>query len=317
MRTVFLKDAYVPEAEAKLSIYDLSIMQGAAAFEMTRSFNGEHFKLIEHLERLQKSCELLHIPMPYTIGQLADICARVTRRNDHGPGEEHRLLIVISPGCAPMYRSLEGVIAEPFAYVADFPLRYTVKGMGTYFTEGVHAVCSDIVQPRQDMLPMSAKHRSRLHFHLAQLSAPAGTWPLLCDVHGQVAEAPGANVVAFFGSAVVRNRYGGGGNGYCARSPFTLCSKNALPGISMATVAELLQDDFPPPYARTVNYGFLKYADEIWLTGTPFCMLPVTQLDGEPVGDGRPGKYFNLILERWSKRVGVDIKGQIIEWDRQ
>ena len=55
MRTVYLDGQFVPESEAKLSIYDLSVMQGAAAFEMTRSFNGVHFKLREHLDRLAQS----------------------------------------------------------------------------------------------------------------------------------------------------------------------------------------------------------------------------------------------------------------------
>ncbi len=122
-RVVYLDGKFVPEGEAKLSIYDLSVMQAAAAFEMTRSFNGKHFKLREHITRLIQSCYLLSIPLPD--GNFYDYIEELTRLNDHGPGEEHRLLIVVSPGCAPMYKDLEGVIPHPFVYIADFPLRYT------------------------------------------------------------------------------------------------------------------------------------------------------------------------------------------------
>ena len=56
-------------------------------------------------------------------------------------------------------------------------------------------------------------------------------------------------------------------------------------------------------------------ADEAFVTGTPFCMLPVTSLNGVPIGDGKVGEVFNSILREWSSEVGVDIKAQIQAWD--
>ena len=70
MRTCYINGQFVPESEAKLSIYDLSVMQAAAAFEMTRSFNGQHFKLVEHLLRLERSCKLLGIEQKLGITEL-------------------------------------------------------------------------------------------------------------------------------------------------------------------------------------------------------------------------------------------------------
>lgn len=299
-RTVYLNGQFVPESEAKLSIYDLSVMQGAAAFEMTRSFNGKHFKLREHLDRLKQSCELLSIPLPPAhpefphtpierwVDSVEGICYSVASRNDHGPGEEHRLLIVVSPGCAPMYRELDGVIPHPFLYMADFPLRYTVAGFGKYFTEGVHCVTSKIQQVPDACVPSSAKHRSRLHFHLAQMQAPAGTWPLMI-YRGRYVEAPGANIVA------VGRREARG------------FSAHALPGISLQTVSELIP--------MRLDGRYIRPTDELWLTGTPFCMLPVVSLDGRPIGDGKPGPVFRQTLAKWSAMVGVDIQRQIEEWD--
>jgi branched-subunit amino acid aminotransferase/4-amino-4-deoxychorismate lyase len=98
-------------------------MQAAAAFEMTRSFHGEHFKLREHLQRLLDSCRALSLSFPWTLDEVEQLCHETARRNEHGLHEEHRLLIVVSPGCAPMYRKLDGVIPHPFLYIADFPLK--------------------------------------------------------------------------------------------------------------------------------------------------------------------------------------------------
>jgi len=297
MRTVYLNGRFVPESEAKLSIYDLSVMQAAAAFEMTRSFNGNHFKLREHLMRLEQSCRLLSILPPHELTEpldfLEELCWSVGAHNDHGPGEEHRLLIVVSPGAASIYKDIEGTINHPFLYIADFPLRYTVAGFSKYFTEGVHCVTSKVQQVPDACLPSAAKHRSRLHFHLAQQQAPQGTWPLMLDARGWYCEAPGANLVHTEDHNV-----------------FTW-ERSALPGISLQTVKELT--DAHRAYG---GYGFAD-ADELWLTGTPFCMLPVVSLDGKPIGDGKPGPVYQKTLAKWSKLVGVDIAGQIQEWDVQ
>lgn len=293
MRTVYMDGQFVPESEAKLSIYDLSVMQAAAAFEMTRSFHGVHFKLREHLDRLLTSCTLVGIPWPD--GDLEALCHEVAARNDHGPGEEHRLLIVVSPGCAPMYKDLEGVIPHPFVYIADFPLRFTVAGFGRYFTEGVHCVTSKIQQVPDACVPSAAKHRSRLHFHLAQQQAPAGTWPILLDDGHDLCEAPGANLVGVWYND--------------ADAPCILTyNRNALPGISLQTIKELCQTD----NREGIDFG---PHDELWLTGTPFCMLPVVSLDGHPIGTGKPGPVFIETLAKWSALVGVNIPGQIQEWD--
>lgn len=292
MRTVYLNGAFVPESDAKLSIYDLSVMQSAAAFEMTRSFNGKHFRLTEHLRRLEQSCRLLSIPCPVTLTELEDLCYAVSERNDHGPGEEHRLLIVVSPGCAPMYRELDGVIPHPFVYIADFPLRYTVAGCSTYFTQGVNCTTSAIRQVSDVCVPSSAKHRSRLHFHLAQQQAPSGTWPLLLNADDVYTEAPGANLIGVEKGVV---RYS---------------AIQSLPGISMQTVVELTD-----AVACVFDEESIVDCQELFLTGTPFCMIPVVSLDGQPIGDGTPGPVFKATLAKWSAMVGVDIQRQIEDWD--
>jgi branched-chain amino acid aminotransferase len=198
-----------------------------------------------------------------------------------------------------MYHELDGVIPHPFVYIADFPLRYTVAGFGKYFTDGVHGVTSPIQQVPDACVPSAAKHRSRLHFHLAQQQAPPGMWPLLlgrfcpedAEPWYEYTEAPGANIC------------------YVRHGRIYTVDVNCLDGISLQTVKELVP---------TESNGLLRDdcdMDELWLTGTPFCMVPVVSLDGHPIGDGTPGPVFKETLAQWSKLVGVDIAGQIARWD--
>ena len=53
------------------------------------------------------------------------------------------------------------------------------------------------------------------------------------------------------------------------------------------------------------------------MTGTPFCMLPVTKLNNQKIGDGKVGKVFSILLEKWSKNVGINIKKQIQKYSEE
>ena len=57
-------------------------------------------------------------------------------------------------------------------------------------------------------------------------------------------------------------------------------------------------------------------ADEAFMTGTPFCMLPVTSLNGLDISDGKRGEIFDALLSKWSSNVGVDIEKQIKSWNK-
>ena len=302
MRTIYLNGSWLHESEAKLSVYDLSVMQAVAAFEMTRSFNGKTFKLDEHLARLEQSCNLLGIPLALSRAALHAVCDEIVDRNRDvfDPADEHRLLIVASPGCAPMYRELEGVIAEPYVYVTDFPLRFTVEGMSWQFFNGGTAKIVPTRQMPASCVPAITKHRSRLHFHLAQAEARCSEvdWAFMLDERGCLAECPGANIVLVKDGQLV--------------TPDTNC----LEGISLQTVLSMAVE-LGLSYRRDPN---LKPADlwrakEVFVTGTPFCLLPIVEVDGLPVNEGRIGPVYTQLLEKWSASVGLSIAAQVRGWD--
>ena len=56
-------------------------------------------------------------------------------------------------------------------------------------------------------------------------------------------------------------------------------------------------------------------SDEAFITGTPFCMLPVTSLNNLDIGDGKVGPIFSKLINLWSENTGIDIIKQITTWD--
>src|SRR5689334_9248041 len=156
----YLNGAFVPESEAKISIYDSWAMYGDCVFEMTRSFGGVPFKLREHIDRLYASMKALRIDPPCTKDYVAEVCAYLSVKNEHGPGEEHRLMLNVSRGPLGIYRGVKGLHDGPTVCIADFPLSWTTRGMGRWFDVGLHAVTPS--QRQCTTIDPKLKHRSRI-----------------------------------------------------------------------------------------------------------------------------------------------------------
>jgi branched-chain amino acid aminotransferase len=88
---------------------------------------------------------------------------------------------------------------------------------------------------------------------------------------------------------------------------------NILPGVSRATVIDLAGKLGIPFVERDIQVFGVMNADEAFATSTPYCLMPVTKINGVPIGDGKPGPMFRRLLEAWSQEVGVDIGKQIVE----
>jgi branched-subunit amino acid aminotransferase/4-amino-4-deoxychorismate lyase len=83
-----------------------------------------------------------------------------------------------------------------------------------------------------------------------------------------------------------------------------------LQGISLLEVAELARQAGIPFAHRSLRPEEVAAADEVLLSSTPFCLLPVTRFNGQPIGRGVPGEVFGRLLAGWNERVGLDIAAQ-------
>lgn len=305
-RLVFMNGKFVDEMDARISIYDSALMFGDMVFEMTRSFNKEQFKLREHLNRLYASIRFLHIPMPMSIGQLEAACHETVRRNDpfFGARDEHRLMINVSRGPLGIYSHLFGDQVGPTVVIADFPLKWTVAGMGPLFAEGINAAIPSQRAIPASLLEPKVKNRSRMHYQIANIEVSQikgdNNWALLLDPDGFIAEGTGDN---FF---IVSDR-----------RVITPEPRNILRGVSREFVFDLCDELGLQWVEKNIEPYDVLNADEAFMTGTPFCMLPVVSLNGTHIGGGRPGPVFEELLSRWSAVVGLDIRAQIEEYDRE
>lgn len=304
-RIVWWNGELIPENQAKLSIYDSALMFGDMVFEMTRSFNKKQFKLKEHLERLYASIKFLEIPITMSIEEMEKHCYEVIEANDSffRENDEHRLMIDISRGLLSNYKNIVGGHIGPNIIIADFPLRWTVMGMGKLYDEGIDAVITSQRAIPAWLLDPKVKNRSRLHYLMAniQVSKYKGknAWALLLDPDGFITEGTGDN---FF--IVKKGKL------------FTPEPRNILRGISRKYIIEELCPQLGLEcYEKNLELYDAVITDEAFFTGTPFCMMPVVKINGIKIGDGQMGKVTKKLLDQWSKNIEVDIVQQIKKWD--
>lgn len=306
-RLVYFNGQLIPEAEARISIYDSALMFGDMVFEMTRSFNKKQFKLREHIDRLYAGVKILRIPLPITPEEMEQACYETIEANDHlfADNDEHRLMIDVSRGLLGIYQGIEGLHKGPNVIIADFPLRWTVASMGSLFDTGINAVITSQRAIPAALLDPKIKNRSRIHYLMANIEASQtegdNNWALLLDVDGFVAEGTGDNFFIIKDGVVI-----------------TPEGRNILRGISRAYVMqELCVQLGIPVLEKNIEPYDVYTADEAFMTGTPFCMLPVIALNGNAIGGGKVGPVFSQLLSRWGENTGVDIKVQIQRWEAE
>ena len=303
-RVVFFNGKFVPEKDAKLSIYDSALMFGDMVFEMTRSFNKKQFLLEEHIDRLLSGLKILRIKIRYSKKDLIKICEKTVAENEKtmNKDDEHRLMIDVSRGLLGIYENTQSASKGSNVIVADFPLRWTVKGMSKLFSQGINAVItSQRAIPPMYMDP-KIKNRSRMFYLNANIEASLfkgkNNWAMLLDSNGFLAEGTGNNIFIIKNGKVLTPK-----------------GIHALRGITRNYVINLCKELKLPVYETDIEPFDVYNAEEAFVTATPFCMLPVVSLNHIKIGNGRRGKIFNKILKFWSEKVDVDIEKQIKRWE--
>ena len=82
-------------------------------------------------------------------------------------------------------------------------------------------------------------------------------------------------------------------------------------------IFELAEELNIPCSERNIEPYDVYQADEAFMTGTPFCLLPTVSLNGIKIGDGKMGKISKKLLSHWSNNVGINIENQIREYGKE
>ncbi|HTI51889.1 MAG TPA: aminotransferase class IV [Planctomycetaceae bacterium] len=298
---VFLNRSLVLASQAHLAIFDAGIVLGATVTEMTRTFRHEPYRLDDHLDRLFRSLKYTRMDIGMTRDELASVSRELVAHNAKlvDRDDELGLIHFVTAGEFPTYAGSAGRAARttPTVCAHTFPMPFEL--WAPKLDAGAHLVTPSIRHVPPQCYDPKMKYRSRMHYYLAdkeaQLVDPDAS-ALLLDLAGNVTETSGANFLIVERGTIV--------------SPTLV---NTLPGISRATVIELARKLGIPFVERDIQVHSVMNADEAFTASTPYCVMPVTKINGVSIGDGRPGPVWRRLLAAWSELVGVDIERQIRE----
>jgi branched-chain amino acid aminotransferase len=290
----YFNGRFVPCSAACIPLYDAGFVLGATVTEQLRTFGGRLFRLPQHLARLAHSLDIVGLQPVPSLDHLAGVAARLAEENHRllPPEADLGLCIFLTPGPYAAFAP-EGA-AGPTVGVHTYPLRFEL--WSHKYAQGDALASVGIRQVPRACWPADLKCRSRMHYFLADREAHAafpGARALLLDLDDHVTEASTANLVVVRGGQL-----------------FSPPLHRVLPGISLQVVTELAASLGLPFHYCDLQTSDVAAADEVLLTATSYCILPVTRFNGQCIGTGRPGPVFEQLISAWSALVGVDIVAQ-------
>ena len=265
---VYVDGAFVPAEEARISVFDHGFLYGDGVFEGIRVYEGNIFRLQQHLQRLYHSAQCLLLTLPLNMADMrAAIVETVTRRNL--PNQYVR--VVFSRGAGDLGLDPRHCPRPSVVIIADTMSLYPAH----FYTHGLELVTVATRRTSISALDPRIKSLNYLNNILAKIEAQqAGALEaVMLNSEGYVAECTADNI--FF----VRE-----GRLY---TPAT--AAGALQGVTRDSMLEVAQN-----YSIPIEEGFftrydLYTADECFMTGTGAEIVPVVRLDGRTIGTGQPG----------------------------
>src|ERR687896_1926349 len=292
---IWFDGRFVKWDEATVPIMTHALHYGTAVFEGIRAYASRNnlyvFKLKEHMERLHRSASVYSIALNYTAKELCEATTQLLKKTGLRESCYIRPLTFVGLHGIDLNITRE---SPTHTAIIIFPLAKYFKG------EGIKACISSWRRIHDSAMPPMAKAAGNyLNSILATQESKRNGYDesILLDKDGYVSEASGENIF------VVRH-----GKIY---TPYF--ADSALEGITRETVMTITKDLSYSVIERQIARTELYMADEIFLTGTAAEIVPVTSIDGRPVGSGKEGPLTTSIREMYAKIASAEAK-EYLEW---
>ena len=278
---VFIDGDYMRPEDARMSIFDTGFVWGDSVYDVTSTWNGWFFMLDAHLERLQRSCEGFRLENPYSFEAMRRICAECV---DRAGLSNAYVKMQITRGVPPMgVRDPRGLTPSVVVYAVPYVWIWgedRCRNGASLYVSSVERVSSRAIDQR-------FKNYNRADLVQARLEAydHGCDDAILAGADGFLTEGPGFN---FF---VVRD-------GTVATPDY-----NVLEGITRRAVREICEREGIPFELRKIRPEEIAEASEVFTSTTAGGVMPITGINGKPVGNGHAGIVTSRIQSvYWTER---------------
>ncbi|MGY3778904.1 branched-chain-amino-acid transaminase [Isobaculum melis] len=277
---IYVNGAFVEKEQAKVSVYDHGFLYGDGVFEGIRAYDGNVFKLKEHIDRLFESADSLLLEMPFSKEALSALVIETLVKN-HMLSAYIR--VIISRGVGSLSVSPFG-IPEPGVVIICEPLQYYSE---EDYEKGAKIVTAGTRRNNPDALSPQVKSLNYLNNILAIMEAKqaGATEALMLNSQGFVVECSADNIFIVKDGVI--------------KTPTV--NSGALNGITRRSIIEVAKELGYPVIEEILTRHEVYTADEVFITGTAAEVLSVVDADGRKIGNGQPGEVMQALLPAFRK----------------
>jgi branched-chain amino acid aminotransferase len=271
---IYLDGKYLPDDQARVSVFDHGFLYGDGVFEGIRAYHGRIFRLKEHLDRLYDSAKTIDIHPPITKDEMADAICETLRKNNLTDAYIRPIITrgVGDLGLDPRKCPKASVVIIAVSWGAMY---------GDLYEKGLKAVTVSVRRNPAECLPPNVKSLNYLNNILAKIEAnyKGGDEAIFFDTNGYISEGSGDNLYLVKNGEII--------------TPPTL---NNLRGITRLVVLEISKSLGITVKEQNIGYFDLYTADEMICTGTAAEVAPITWVDGRTIGSGKPGPVTRQLM---------------------
>lgn len=267
MTTIYLNGKFLPPEQAMVSVMDRGYLFGDGVYEVIPVYNGKAFRLDAHLKRLHNSLGAIRIREPMSGAEWQAMIGELLARN---PGNDQSLYLQVTRGVAPKRDHAFDDSLVPAVFAMVNPIAPADPAIAR---DGIKCVTLDDIRWHACHIKAITLLPNAL---LRQQAIDAGATEAILLRNGYAVEGAASNLF------IVKR-------GLLITPPK---SAQLLPGITRDVILELAANHAMPYREADITESELRDADEVWMTSSTKEILPVTLLDGKPVGDGKPGAVY-------------------------
>jgi D-alanine transaminase len=273
-RTVYVNGAYVPEDQAKVSVFDRGFLFADGVYEVTSVLEGRLIDFAGHARRLERSLGELDMAAPVTMEELLSIHRELMVRNDLNEG---MIYLQITRG-ADADRDFV------------FPDASKVPSTLVLFTQKKAIADSPAAKVGMKVISIEDQRWARRDIKTVQLLYPsmgkmmakaAGADDAWMIEDGHVTEGTSNNAYIITGGKIVTRHL----------------SNEILHGITRSAVLRFAREAQMEVEERAFTLDEAKSADEAFITSASTFVMPVVEIDGQALGDGAPGPVATRLRE--------------------
>jgi len=271
----YLNGEYQPLTEARISPLDRGFLFADSVYEVLPVFAGRPYRFREHFDRLERSLREIRIALPHTHSEWLAILSGLIARNGHS---NFYIYVQVTRGMEFGRNHAFPADCKPTVFALCSPLPELTKdnreiGLSAITVEDFRWGRCDI---KSTMLLANVL--------MKQAAAEAGANEAIIVSRGDVLEGSSTSVFAISKGVII--------------TPPN--SHHILPGTTRDAVLELAQGNIATQ-VRTITVDELLRAEEIWIAAATRDVLPITQLNGQPVGTGKPGPLWQRMTELFAQ----------------